>query len=260
MARPRRLAEAVAAVTRNVADLLLPGHCAACGEDRDSTEGLCNRCNLDLLKLVTLPYCPRCGSTLGANIPRYEDGCPQCPNPLPRFSRVVRIGPYAQPLRAAIRDLKYLRQDLLRQRTGRLLAQAVRVECVDEGFDVALPIPAHWLRRLARGRDHSHQLAEVVAKPLGILIGDELVRVRHTPPQTRLSRTRRIENVRGAFGLASKTSLAGARVLLIDDVTTTGATANEAAKVLLAGGALRVTLAVAAKAESPTAYAERVTA
>ena len=260
MARRRRVANAVAAVTGNVADLLLPGLCGACGEDRDSTEGLCSRCNVDLLKLVSLPYCPRCGSTLGPNIPRREEGCPSCPNPLPRFDRVVRIGPYAQPLRSAIRDLKYHRQDLLRRRMGRLLSQAVRGECADQGFDVAMPVPAHWLRRLARGRDHSRQLAEVIARPLGLMIGDELVRVRHTPPQTRLSRTRRIENVRGAFGLTHKTSLAGARVLLIDDVATTGATANEAAKVLLAGGALRVTLVVAAKAESPTAYAERVTA
>ena len=76
----------------------------------------------------------------------------------------------------------------------------------------------------------------------------------HTPPQAHLPKTRRIENVRGAFSVSDPKVISGARVLLVDDVTTTGATANEAARALLAAGASQVVLAVIAKADPPKAY------
>ena len=118
-----------------------------------------------------------------------------------------------------------------------------------------MPVPMHWRRRLARAADHARILAGELAAELGVPLGDELIRLRHTPPQVDLPRTRRIENVRGAFGVRRAGALAGANVLLVDDVTTTGATANEAAKTLLAAGAEKVALAILAKTEPPTAYA-----
>ena len=81
----------------------------------------------------------------------------------------------------------------------------------------------------------------------------ELVRVRNTPPQVRMPASRRAANVRGAFAVR-RGALEGTSVLLVDDVTTTGATANEAARACLNAGAQRVGLAVLAKAEAPTAY------
>ena len=101
-------------------------------------------------------------------------------------------------------------------------------------------------------------IAARVARNLDLPVGDELIRIRHTPPQVRLPRTRRIQIIRGAFSVSSPRSLAGTNVLLVDDVTTTGATANEAARTLLQAGASKVTLAVVAKAEPPTAYASGV--
>ena len=90
---------------------------------------------------------------------------------------------------------------------------------------------------------------------LGLPVGDELVRVRNTPPQVNLSRTGRMANVRDAFAVRHAAGVRGANVVLTDDVTTTGATANEAARTLLRAGANDVTLAVLAKAEPPRAYA-----
>jgi predicted amidophosphoribosyltransferase len=113
----------------------------------------------------------------------------------------------------------------------------------------------HWRRRLGRGYDHARVLAREVGGRLDVPVGAELVRVRHTAPQVNLPATRRIENVRGAFAVGDARAVAAADVLLVDDVTTTGATANEAARTLLAAGAARVVLAVVAKAEPPTAYA-----
>ncbi|MHC4983039.1 MAG: ComF family protein [Planctomycetota bacterium] len=251
------IARAFRSCARGLADLLLPSICGACAGQDVAAEGLCSSCNTRLLSLVALGYCPRCGTTLGPNVPAREDGCWACPSILPRFERVIRLGPYADPLRQLVRDLKYRRREVMRRRLGAMLAEGVAAD-TERKFDLVLAVPMHWRRRLARGCEHARLLARELARRLELPLGDELVRVRHTQLQTSLSRTQRIQNVRGAFGLSSSRALAGANVLLVDDVTTTGATANEAARTLLGGGAERVTLAVIAKAEPPTAYAEQV--
>lgn len=221
-----------------------------------SEGGLCTGCNVRLLSLASLPYCPRCGATIGPNLPVREEGCSQCPEPAPRFRRVVRLGPYTGPLRAAVRELKYRRDETLLRRFGRLLAEGLRAADLQTAPDLVLPVAMHWRRRIARGVDHARALARAIARPLGLPVGDELVRIRFTLPQVNLPRTRRIENVRGAFAARPAEAVAGANVLLTDDVTTTGATADAAARALLDAGAGAVTLVVIAKAEPPRAYAE----
>ncbi len=240
---------------RSVGNLLLPDLCAGCSQPDADSEGLCSQCSQQLLELVCLPYCPRCGATLPPERNAHEEGCRDCPTPLPRFTSVVRLGPYADCLRTLIGELKYRRRALLLDRLGRMLAQAVQTRLAGETFDVLQPISMHWRRRLARGSDHARTLALTVGKPMGLHVGDHLVRVRNTPPQVHKSRTGRIENIRGAFRAEGSGALAGANVLLVDDVTTTGATANEATRVLLAAGAVRVSLAVLAKSE-PASFRE----
>ncbi|MGA2266692.1 MAG: ComF family protein [Phycisphaerae bacterium] len=250
------LAASAGELARGLADLVLPAVCPGCNAaEADGGGGLCRDCQVKLLSLVALPYCPRCGTSVGPNIPLRTDGCSACPDTLPRFCQVVRLGPYAPPLRGIVRALKYWRQAPLAGRAGRLLAQAAATHLGEAAWDVVIPVPMHWRRRLSRPADHARIVAGQLAAGLGLPVGDELIRLRHTPPQAHLSRTRRIENIRGAFGIRRGGAIGGANVLLVDDVTTTGATANEAAKTLLAGGACKVALAVIAKAEPPTAYA-----
>jgi len=237
-------------------DLVLPTTCSACEADDVSANGLCDACSVKLLSLAALRYCPRCGATVGPNIPVREDGCSACPQPLPRFASVTRLGPYAFPLRRIVQNLKYHRIETMCPYLGRMLTGALTARHDPEAFDLILAVPMHWRRRLWRGCDHARALARAVGRRLGVPLGDELVRTKHTPPQVHLSRTRRIENVRGAFAVARAGGLAGARVLLVDDVTTTSATANEAARTVLRAGASRVDLAVVAKAEPPRAYTE----
>ena len=140
------------------------------------------------------------------------------------------------------------------RRLGELLSEAVGARVPPESLDLVSPVPMHWRRRLARGYDHARALGREMGRRLGLPVGHELIRVRCTPPQVTLARTRRQEALRGAFAVRTKGTIEGAHVLLVDDVTTTGATANEATRALLAGGASKVTLAVIAKAEPPTAY------
>ena len=252
----RGMAAAIGVLGAGLADMLLPAVCPACGQADISAAGLCDECNVELLSLIALPYCPRCASTLGPNVPARQDGCNECPTPLPRFAGAVRLGPYAGPLRQAVRDLKYYRSDIMLALVGKMLARAVAGKCEGESFDFIVPVPAHWRRRLGRGTDHSMSLARAAARHLSAPVERELIRIRHTPPQTHLSRTRRLANVRNAFAAPTPRAVAGANILLIDDVTTTGATVNEASRTLLKAGASRVTVAVIAKSEKPTAYAE----
>ena len=237
-------------------DLLLPACCAACGTPEGAADGLCSQCGLKLLSLVALPYCPRCGATVGPNIPLSDEGCSACPTVLPRFASVIRVGPYAPPLRSVIQQLKYHRREGMLRRLGELLATAVAARlAADRPAELVMPVPMHWRRRLTRGYDHAGAIARQLALRLEAPLGDELIRVRHTQPQVGLPRTRRIEAVRGAFEARPSGAIAGTHVLLVDDVTTTGATANEASRTLLDAGAGKVTLAVLAKAEPPSAYA-----
>ncbi len=238
-----------------IADLFLPELCCVCGTSDRASGGLCEDCSVEVLRLVAIKYCPRCGASLGENLSPREDGCWLCPDPLPRFKRVVRLGPYESGLRRMVLDMKHHRLGAMRQHLADMLCSSLATHRPESAFDLVVPVPSHWRRRLGRGCDHAYLLARRIAQKLSLPIGQELVRVRHTPPQIHLPRTGRIENVRGAFAPKAGAKLDGAHVLLVDDVTTTGATANEASRTLLSAGASCVTLAVVAKAEPPKAYA-----
>ncbi|MCE5328582.1 MAG: ComF family protein [Planctomycetaceae bacterium] len=238
----------------SLGDLIWPEVCAACAAAPCLEDKLCGDCGRNLLSLVAVVYCPRCGASLGPNIPARDDGCWQCPRVLPRYSEVVRLGPYTGPLRDLVRQIKYRRRQRMTDRLTEMLAQRLAVQCPDRSIDLVFPVPMHWRRRLWRGFDHARELAAKLACRLDAALGDELIRVRHTRPQTTLSRSARRENMHGAFAMSGRHSLDGACVLLVDDVTTTGATADEATRVLLAAGASQVILAVLAKAESHRNY------
>jgi ComF family protein len=239
-------------LAKSAGDLLLPQVCLACQGDDVASQGLCSRCLQGLLTLVGQPYCLRCGANGQSSTD--DRGCPSCPDPLPRFDRLVRLGPYEPPIKELVRQFKYHRRDGVGRHLGALLATAVSGQCPQEQFDLVLCIPTHWRRRIWRSFDHARSLSSVLAKHLNLPMGYELVRMRHTPPQAQLPKTRRIQNVRGAFAVGSQEALSGAKILLVDDVTTTGATANEATRTLLDAGASRVVLAVIAKAQPPMAY------
>lgn len=248
-------------------ELVLPRQCAVCGGAQLPSQDIfrtpvgnmtdspfCPSCAKDLLALVVQPYCRRCGTRLGEGLSPREDGCPHCPTPMPRFDQVVRLGPYEGPLRLAIREFKYSGNHAVRVWAGKLLGQAVRATPGLEKIDIVEPIPLHWLRRLRRGYNQAELLARTLANELDLPLGNALVRVRNTPSQVGLSRSRRLENIKGAFAARHARGVAGKHILLVDDVTTTGTTAGEAAKVLLAAEASRVSLAVLAKADPPIAF------
>ena len=140
--------------------------------------------------------------------------------------------------------------DALSVAIGRLLAQR-RGEClVGVQADLVVPIPMYWGRRLGRGKNSPEALANCLAKSLKVpMRAAILVRRRNTLPQASLTPSRRFQNVRGAFQVRRPDAVTGARVLLVDDVLTTGATCSEAAKMLKQAGAAMVAVAVVARAQ-----------
>ncbi len=154
-------------------------------------------------------------------------------------------GLFGGPLADAIHALKYGDRPALARPLGRWLAARIRLP--RDALVVAVPLGRR--RRLARGYDQAGRLAEQVARAGGApLLQGALRRVRETPPQVGRSRAARAANVAGAFE-ADPRRVAGRELVLVDDVVTTGATADAAARALLAAGARRVTVVALARAE-----------
>jgi ComF family protein len=135
----------------------------------------------------------------------------------------------------------------LAEELGRLWADGRASQLPDPNPTLVVPVPLHWWRRWERGYNQSAAVARGIADRLKVRCQPNvLVRVRLTPQQRTRSAAERRENVKGAFRLSRFARVRNERVLLVDDVLTTGATADAAADVLLAGGAAQVTVAVIA--------------
>jgi ComF family protein len=168
--------------------------------------------------------------------------------PLVGFRRTVAVGTYEGPLRRAICRYKYSRRPHLARTLGPLLADRIRLEYPDDLPDLVVPVPLHRSRLKERTFDQALLLACAVSKTLSVpLATGVLVRAADTPTLTHQTRQQRVETVRDAFALTRPRTVRGKRVLLVDDVMTTGATASECARALRAGGAGQIVVAVLAR-------------
>jgi len=151
-------------------------------------------------------------------------------------------------LRDAVLRMKQIRNEHLMLAMGDLLAENVSTTDFGAIPDLLVPIPTHWTRRLVRGCNVPDVLAESMARRLRIPMAQDLLWCRRkTRKQGTLLPNERRTNVRGAFAVSVGYVLDGAHLLVVDDVMTTGATANEAAKVLRRAGASKASIAVVAR-------------
>ncbi|OGZ44921.1 MAG: hypothetical protein A3C84_01040 [Candidatus Ryanbacteria bacterium RIFCSPHIGHO2_02_FULL_48_12] len=222
-----------------VLELLFPSFCLGCETPETF---LCARC-LESIPAAE-PQCIACGE-------RSPSGaiCARCKQREKFVLKGVTFATSYQDdlVRDIIGHLKYYRIKGLAHPMGELAAgQFARVEAHilknrDETRMIALPL--HKRRRRERGFNQSELLAQTISERLGIslLPGDTLVRIRSTPPQLSMkSRAARLENLRDAFAVQTTNEITGKTILLVDDVSTTGATLNEAARALKAAGAREV--------------------
>ncbi len=247
--RLRRAAGTARAMLRLALDLALPRLCAACREPVEG-QGLCPTC-WSKLSFITRPYCERLG------IPFVYDPGPgilsmEAIAEPPAYRRARAAVRFDEISRALVHALKYGDRLDLAPMMGRWLGQAGRELLVEA--DALVPVPLHWRRRWARRFNQSAMLAAAVSAESGVPIAaGALKRMKATAQQVGLSRSERAANVQGAFRVPpdGKAAVVGRRLILVDDVLTSGATVEGCAKALLRAGAANVDVLVFARVADP---------
>jgi ComF family protein len=223
--------------------LVLAPACAACRHTLDSpvTDVVCDAC-WGSIRPLTPPFCAVCGDPLLSWRTRTpEDRCRRCLSMPTPISRGRALGDYDGALRSILHALKYDGRRSIAPALGALMR--AHGQSVLAGADCAVPVPLHWRRRWGRGFNQAADLAA----GLGLPVVHALRRNRPTRSQTDLPADARHANVRRAFRLTRRTAIAGACVVLVDDVRTTGATLEACARVLIEGGAREVRTLTAAR-------------
>ncbi len=217
-----------------LADLLFPPICYGCDTEIESGF-ICDSCRL-LLFTSELDVCGKCGRPC---LP--ERGvCGRCKLPF-ALSRVRAVGVYGAPFVGLIHALKYEKKTALVPVLGRALALLLAQDTELRAADAVCAVPLHPARLRERGYNQAFLLAQEVSRLSGMELIDPLVRRKNTPSQTEMrSEKERLDNVGDAFGLRAGIEVAGRRLVLVDDVMTTGATISAAGTVLLEAGAREV--------------------
>lgn len=223
-------------LVRSTLDALLPRRCATCrrGISVGEMRPVCSAC-WDAIPRIEGPRCAVCGvpfSSEAAVSHSPTHRCGPCRETPPAFTQALAAGRYEGALADAIRRCKYHRQVDLIMILAELLHRAVDSL---PPVDVVVPVPLHVRRLRDRQFNQSLRIAAEVARRLNRpLWPDALQRTRWTAPQTTLDRAHRQTNVRRAFAVRHPHAVAGRRLVVVDDVYTTGATVNECAKTLRA--------------------------
>lgn len=269
-----------------ISDLVLPPACRLCERDIDPTgefcrtceralkisetwmKGACRRCGLPSLQAIrqATQHAERSeskpeahvsaelGATVATALPAVKPSCPHCRKQSFGFSEVVALWAYENQVCEAVVAAKYAHRTALADALGRRLGQRLLENPLQEPPDYVTYVPSHWARQISRGGNGNRQMALSVAKMLSQRCRLPLKTSRRIEKQAWLDDSQRVRNVRGAFCLKKSYDLARSRrivdrhFLVVDDVLTTGATANEVARVLRSAGARRVSLAVVARA------------
>ncbi len=237
-------------VLKAVLQALFPRKCVHCG--KNAVDGyLCEWCRKDIA-FIEAPYCSRCGfpADVDYEYPTGEFECGPCRKRPFAFDRARSLGGYDGVLKQLIHHFKYEKQMGAVAEIVPLLAVYFSSQDANfwQGFSVS-PVPLHFKKMKERAFDQSFLIARETARTLGLPLANGLLRrVRETEPQAMKTRAERLRNVRGAFAVDRPDRVADRDILLVDDVMTTGATANEAARVLKRNGANRVHVFTLARA------------
>ena len=217
---------------RDLFDFFFLPFCAICRERLKEKERiLCEEC-WSSIPLLNPPFCQRCGS------PMTKRFCQRCEEIEFQFLRGRSLGIYEGVLSEIVKLIKFKRKTTLAKRIGGMMSVLLRSDPILKNGDLLIPVPLHRTRKRERGYNQSLLLAEAISHSTEILLLDDLLlRTRATRPQTDLSSEDRRENVKGAFRVKGGERIRGKRVVLVDDVFTTGSTLEAGTEALLEGGA-----------------------
>jgi ComF family protein len=243
-----RMTAWIRAAGRGALDLLYPRVCLLCLKGLSGTDRhyLCDPCESALPRFGP-EACPKCGQGLGPGA-IVESRCLDCWGRSLAFEGAVAFGPYQDALRDLILRFKLGGERVLARDLGRLLAGRAAADARTGDADAIVPVPLHPQTERHRGYNQAALLAEALGRRLGkpVLLRT-LAKVRATEPQATLEAARRSANVEGAYGVRRPDRVSGRRLILVDDVMTTGSTADEAARALRQAGAKGVFVAVVAR-------------
>ena len=250
---PRSLAavRALQSISLSALDFVFPWTCQLCKcSDEESRRGaagnFCRECQGRLAPEVS-DSCGRCGAALGPHSSA-PDGCVHCRSKPIRFDSLTCLGMYDDALRKAVLSAKWSFSSAETASLSNLLVDTRYEELCGYAADVVIPVPQSWQVRLRRRFNPASVIARVLARRLGVRADEHILRRRrNTRPQKRVSVQRRFDNQKDSFRVRDGHIVKGQRVLLVDDVVTTGATCSEAARTLRQHGAKSCRVAVLAR-------------
>ncbi|MEI8295475.1 MAG: ComF family protein [Alphaproteobacteria bacterium] len=231
----------LSSLCQHVIDSLLPPRCLRCGENVSTSHTLCSGC-WARLTFISAPQCCLCGWPFAfAADDQYI--CGSCLRKPPLFTKATAVFRYDEGIKPLILRFKHGDALDLSPRLSLWMAEAGKKADLFSSITALVPVPLHWRRLFMRRYNQASVLAQAIARTVDIPCHTSwLRRKKATPPQGSGSKKQRFTNVRGAFRVppSKKDAVQGSRILLIDDVFTTGATLTECAKVLLKQGAAEV--------------------
>lgn len=233
---------------KSLTAVVFPAHCLECEVplNTDATREWCDRCFHELVG-DEQEVCFRCAAHLGQPSP-FESGCAFCYKSPFKFDAAISIGNYRGTLQSAVLEMKRAHGEATAYQFGTLLGKLALEQGPDSFADLIIPMPIYWWSRLKRGFCAAAIIAAGLSAQTGIPVNENILRQnKRTKKQGMLSNTARFKNVKDAFSIRSPSKVKDKAVLLVDDVMTSGATANEATKVLKKAGAHRVCIAVVAR-------------
>ena len=232
---------------RALSSLFYPPLCVVCSSNVAGREYLCESCRSRAPR-ITPPSCAKCSEPFSGAITQ-TFSCANCEHRILHFDAAVSAYRSRGLVRKLVHEFKYGRQRHLRHPLAAWLRETMNDPRLQgRRFDLIVPVPLHPARERERGFNQATLLAELLARQVAAPLCNVLERIRYTTTQTAYDRAERMENLRDAFRLRKKMNVRELRVLLIDDVLTTGSTLSECARILKESGAISVHAATAARA------------
>jgi ComF family protein len=232
----------------DVSDIIFPPQCVACAEilDPPAHHFFCSSCQ-EKIRFITGSLCPICGIPFW-NSPALSHTCGNCLETDPHYNQARAVASFETIIMDTIHKFKYGRSISLGDALGSFMANFSFPDFDFTDYSLLIPVPLHIKRLKERGFNQSLLLAGKVGKKYKLPVSFSLLkRCKFTLTQTGLNKTEREKNIKGVFIVTDKKKVAGEKIILIDDVYTTGATVNECAKTLIKADAQKVAVLTLAR-------------